>query len=183
MRIHRHRRSKPKPSLPQFKINEQIRCPKLRVIDEQGQPLGVLDTSEAIKIAEERGFDIVEVSPKADPPVAKMLDYGQFKYQQEKEMRKKKLAQKQVDTKGIRLSPRIGEHDLNVRLGQAKKFLGRGDKLKIEIVLRGREKAHVDVAKEVMLGFVDKIKGELDIKIEQPFARQGGRLTIVVASV
>jgi len=96
MRIHRHRRSKPKPTLPQFLINEQIRSPQLRVIDDQGQPLGVIDTSEALRIAEERGFDVVEVSPKADPPVAKMLDYGQFKYQQEKEMRKKKQAQKLI---------------------------------------------------------------------------------------
>lgn len=180
MRIHRHRVRKPKFDIPQYKTNHQINAPELRVVDENGLPLGILKTKEAIRIAEERGFDLVEVSPKAEPPVAKILDHGQFKYQKEKEVRKQKIQSHEVDIKGIRLSVRIGEHDLDIRRQQAKKFLNRGDKVKPEIVLRGREKAHAYLAEEIINGFIKSLETEFPIRVEQKVSKQGGRVTAII---
>jgi translation initiation factor IF-3 len=162
-----------------FKTNKAIRAPRLVVIDETGKTLGDLETKEAIRIAEERGFDLVEVQPKANPPIAKLIDYGQFLYEQEKHKQKNKTKQKKVGTKGIRLSIRIGEHDKETRKKQAAKFLEQGNKVKIDIVLRGREKAHTDLGKEIMENFAKSV-GE-DVIIEQPFTKQGGKISIVIA--
>lgn len=181
MRIHRHRVRKPKYNVPAFAVNEQIKAPQVRVIDGEGQPLGVLDTTVAMERAREAGFDLVEVSPKAEPPVCRFIDYGTFRYQKEKEARKQKAQSKEIEVKGIRLSLRIGTHDMDVRKEQAYGFLERGDKLKVEIVLRGREKAHSDVAKEVMMRFIELLKVKYEIRIESPFSNQGGRLTMIVA--
>ncbi|KKR84811.1 MAG: Translation initiation factor IF-3 [Candidatus Uhrbacteria bacterium GW2011_GWF2_41_16] len=181
MRIHRHRVRKPKITIPQYKLNERIESETVRVIDENGQPLGVLKTEEAVRLAHERELDLVEVSPLAQPPVAKFLDYSQFKYQKEKEVRKQKAQSREVEVKGIRLSLRIGEHDFEIRCQQGKKFLERGDKLRIEIVLRGREKAHVDLAQEIILKFVEVLKKDFPLRVEQPFSKQGSRLTMIVA--
>jgi len=181
MRIHRHRVRKPKFNIQEFKTNHEITAPELRVVDENGLPLGVLKTSEAIRIAEERGFDLVEVSPKAEPPVAKILDNGQFKYQKEKEARKQKAQSHEVEIKGVRLSVRIGEHDLEIRIQQAKKFLERGDKVKPEIVLRGREKNHTDLAVEIIKNFIKSLEVFFPLRIEQAVTKQGGRITAVIA--
>lgn len=181
MRIHRHRNRKPKINIPQYKINEKIKAEEVRVIDESGEALGILPTREAITKAQQHELDLVEVSPKANPPVCKILDWGQFKYQKEKEVKKQRAQSKEVDVKGIRLSPRIGDHDFNVRLDRALKFMERGDKVRVEIVMRGREKAHADVAKEVVAKFIAKIKETYPIRIEQPITKQGGRLTTILA--
>ncbi len=180
MRISR-RKHFVKPDVPHYRVNEQLRViPEIRVIDEEGTHLGVIPVSKALEIAAERGYDLVEVSPKDNPPIARLMDFGQFKYEKEKEARKQKSRSHNVEVKGIRLSLRIGSHDLEVRRDQAKKFLEGGDKVQIEIVLRGREKQFTDLAKSVMEKFVELIKQELNIAIEQPFQKQGGRLTIVV---
>ena len=181
MRIHRHRNQKPKLSIPVFRANEAITSLDVRVIDEKGEALGVIPTSQAIQIAVERGLDLVEVSPKAEPPVCKILDYGHFKYQKEKEIRKQKAQSKEVDIKGIRLSLRIGEHDLEVRHQQAKKFLERGDKVKLELVMRGREKAHRDVANAVLNKMMALLRADYPIRVEQATAYQMGRLTTIIA--
>ncbi|HBR80201.1 TPA: translation initiation factor IF-3, partial [Candidatus Uhrbacteria bacterium] len=167
--------------IPEYRTNRQITAPELRVVDENGLPLGILKTSEAIRIAEERGFDLVEVSPKAEPPVAKILDHGQFKYQKEKEVRKQKIQSHEVDIKGVRLSVRIGEHDFEIRRQQAKKFLERGDKVRPEIVLRGREKAHAYLADEIITRFVKSLESEFPIRTEQAVTKQGGRVTAIIA--
>lgn len=185
MRIHRRRRGgyqKKKPLVPEYDANTKITAEQLRVISDTGEMLGVISTREAQKIAEERELDLVVVSPKADPPVAKIIDLGQFKYQKEKEARKNKATSKQRETKAIRLSVRIGKHDMEVRMKRAVEFLNRKDKVKLEIVLRGREKAHPELGKEIMEKFVETLQTEhgFEMKIEQPFARQGGRLTMVV---
>jgi len=151
------------------------------VIDEKGLALGIISTAEALRIAMERGFDLVEVSPKAEPPVAKILDHGQFKYQKEKEVRKQKVQSHEVDTKGIRLSVRIGDHDLDVRRQQAKKFLERGDKIRPEIVLRGREKSHADLAEEIIKDFVKSLEEYFPLRVEQPISKMNGRVTTTVA--
>ena len=181
MRIHRHRQRKPQLNVQQYHVNETITAPEVRVIDEEGVTLGVMPTAKAIQTAHERGADLVEVFPKAEPPVCKLLDYGHFKYQKEKEARKQKAQSHEVDVKGIRLSLRIGEHDLEIRHQQAKKFLERGDKVKIEMVLRGREKGHRAVASEVVNKLVDKLRADYPLRIEQPISYMAGRMTMIIA--
>ena len=180
MRIHRHRSRKPKFNVPKFLVNERIKAEEVRVIDDTGSPLGVLKTEEAIAIAKGKEMDLVEVSPKADPPVCKILDYGQFKYQKEKEARKQKVRSKEVDMKAVRLSVRIGQHDFQVRVKQASKFLDRGDKVKIELPMRGREKAHKDVAKDVVKRFIETLKETYELRVEQEVTYQAGRMTAIV---
>lgn len=181
MRIHRHRKRGPKNDNEiNYRTNEDINVNKVRVIDNEGDMLGVMSTDKALEIARERGFDLVEVSPKAKPPVCKLLDYGQFKYRKQKELRKQKAQSEKVEIKGVRLSLNIGEHDLKVRLGQAEKFLKKGNKAKIELVLRGREKAHKDRAREVIKDFIDRLSENFDIRVEQDIDYQSGRMTAIV---
>lgn len=180
MRIHRHRHLKPKLNIPDFKVNDRILSETVRVIDENDQMLGVLPTAKAIAMAAERGMDLVEVSPKATPPVVKFLNFGQFRYQKEKEVRKQKAQSKEVEVKGIRLSLRIAQGDLDVRLASAKKFLENGDKIRTEMILRGREKAHTDLATKIMEDFIAAVAKFFPIRIEQPVRRMGGRMTAIV---
>jgi translation initiation factor IF-3 len=175
MRISRYRKFQ-KPVEPQYRANEHIRVPEVRVIDENGKNVGVIPTAEALTLARERGFDLVEVMPNAQPPIAKFLDWGQFK-----EARKQKAHAHKVEVKGIRLSLRIGAHDRDVRLEKAKEFLEGGDRVQVEVILRGRERQFMDLAKQVMDSFVKGLDESVGVKIDQPFARQGGRLTVVVA--
>ncbi len=181
MRIHRHRQRKPKFDVPIYRFNEQIDVPEVRVVGADNEPLGVLATEKAIALAQSLELDLVEVSPKAEPPVCKILDYGHFKYQKEKEARKQKAQSHEVEVKGVRLSLRIGEGDLETRHQQGKKFLERGDKVKAEIRLRGREKAHQAVAREVMAKFLAMIQEDFPIRIEQPITYTNGILTMIIA--
>ncbi len=181
MRIHRHRQRKPQLQVQQYRVNLAITAPEVRVIDENGQMLGILPTAKAVQAANERGLDLVEVFPTAEPPVCKVLDYGHFRYQKEKEARKQKAQSHEVEVKGIRLSLRIGEHDLEIRHQQAKKFLERGDKVKIEMVLRGREKGHRELAAEVVNKLVEKLRADYPLRIEQPISYMGGRMTMTLA--
>ncbi|OGL65953.1 translation initiation factor IF-3 [Candidatus Uhrbacteria bacterium RIFCSPLOWO2_01_FULL_47_24] len=176
MRISRHR---PKPvQATLVRYNEWIRVPQVRVIDEHGEHLDVMDTSKALALARERGMDLVELNPGANPPVAKIIGYGQFKYQKEKEIRKQKVHAKTVEVKGIRLSLRIGEHDLQVRRDQAERFMSEGNRVRVEIILKGREREHADLARKILENFVASLP---NIRIDQPFERQGGILSMVVA--
>jgi len=182
MRIHRHRRfQKPKFDTPVFHANAHIVAQEIRVIDENGVMLGVMPTAKAAAMAHERGLDLIEVSPKAEPPVCKFADFGQFKYQKEKEMRKQRAQSKEVEIKGIRLSMRIGQGDLNIRVEQAKKFFEQGDKIKVEMILRGRERAHFDVAQSVFNDFVAKLGAHYPVKIESPLKSMQGRTHMIVA--
>ncbi len=182
MRIHHRRRGgyQKKEEIPVYRFNEQIQTPEVRVIDEEGKPLGVLDTASALGMARERGYDLVEVSPKAEPPVCKFLDFGQFKYQKEKELRIQKARAKKVDVKGIRLSVKMGQHDIDIRRAQSEGFLADGDKLKIEIHLRGREKEHGNLAYERIQSFIDAIQQTYPLTIEQPTTRSGGNVSAIV---
>ena len=179
MRVSR-RRKKFIPTGPFFRCNEQIRAPEVRVIGPDGAHIGTLPTAEALKMAEERELDLVEINPKAQPPTAKIMDFGQFKYQKEKEAKKIKSQQKKSTIKGIRLSVRISEHDKNVRLEQSKKFLEEGNKVKIDIILRGRERQHPELAKEQIQGFIKQIEDKIKIKIEQNVIRQGNTVTAIL---
>jgi translation initiation factor IF-3 len=178
-----HRRPKPVKE-KRFRANQFIRVPKVFLIDAEGIQHGPTDTSKALAMAEEAGLDLVEVNPKADPPITKIMDYGQFKYEQDKKSQKQKTKSKKSDTKGIRLSVRIGSHDFNFRLEQAKKFLAKGSKLKIELRLKGRERQHPGMAREVVTKFVDALKAfdELEVSIEEPLTKQGGKFTILLVN-
>ncbi len=182
MRIHRHRRfQKPKFAPQEYRANKSILALEVRVIDENGVPLGIIPTAEAVAKAQERGLDLIEVSPKAEPPVCRFGDFSQFKYQKEKEARKQRAQSKEVEIKGIRLTPRIGQGDLQTRVEQAKKFFEQGDKIKAEMLLRGREKAHIDIAKGVFDEFLSKLQEYYPVKIEQPFKNMDGRLSMILA--
>jgi translation initiation factor IF-3 len=177
------RKAKPKED-KLFRANERIMTPEVFLIDENGVRLGVMPTAKARQMAEDAGLDLVEVNPKERPPVVKIMDHGQFKYEREKKAQKQKSQQKKVDTKGLRLSVRISEHDFNFRLDQAKKFLERGDKLKLELILKGRERQHPQKAVEIIRSFVEQIEKTpgLNILREQDLTRQDSRYTIILAN-
>lgn len=182
MRISRRRRHfTRRPQGPHFRVNQWIRAPELRVIDENDKHLGIMPTAEALKIAKERGLDLVEVSPKARPPTAKLIEYGQFKYEKEKEMKKQKAQQKTTEVKGVRLSPRIGRHDIEVRKEKAKDFLEKGDKVQVELILRGREKRFANLAKDVINSFIKELNEEMGVKVEQSISRQGAKLFALIS--
>ena len=181
MRTHRHRQRKPKFDIPAFKINKKITAPEVRVIDAEGEMRGVLTIKEALALAEESGLDLIEVSPKAQPPVCKIMDFSNFKYQKEKEAKKQRAQSKEVEIKGIRLSFKIGTNDLNVRIKQAKKFLEKGQKIRIEMILRGREKEHFNRAKEIIDSFVEQLGEDYGIRVETPLKRMGGRLHTIIS--
>lgn len=182
MRIHRHRKfQKPKFEVQEFRSNEQITAPEVRVIDDEGGMLGVMETAKAIKMAAEQELDLIEVSPKAEPPVCKFANYSHFKYQKEKEMRKQRAQSKEVEIKGIRLTMRIGSGDLQNRVDQGRKFFEQGDKIKVEMILRGRERAHADVARAVFETFTEKLGEHYPIRVEQPLKVMNGRLNMILA--
>jgi len=149
----------------------------VQVIDE-GKNLGPMDTYEALKLARSKELDLVEISSNMNPPIAKIMDFGQFLYELKKKEQKARAKTKKSETKGIRLSFRISEHDEDVRIKQSTKFLEVGNKVKIEMKLIGRERRHTDLAREKIQRFVDKL-GENAI-MEQPVTQQGGRLSVVV---
>jgi len=134
--------------LPQ--INERIRFPKIRVIDTNGDQLGILTPQEARQIAQERELDLVLVSDKADPPVCRVMDYGKYKFEQEKKAREAKKKQHTADIKEVKMRYKIDEHDYNVRVNQAQRFLKAGDKVKATITFRGREIQHSNLAEELL---------------------------------
>jgi len=175
----RYRKRRPQQAASKrFRVNHFIKAPQVYLIDEGGTNVGVIKTSEALAKAEEAELDLVEVSPKADPPVARIIDYGQFKYEQEKKAKKQKAQTKKTEVKGIRLSFRIKGKDLDIRVQQALKFLEAGHNVKVELQMRGREKAHTNKAIDLMKEFVNNL-GE-DVKILDPVKRQGSRISVEV---
>jgi translation initiation factor IF-3 len=176
------RKAKPKPMKDNLLANERIKVPEIYLIDENGERKGNMPTEEAIVRAKEMELDLVLVNPKGDPPVAKIVDLGQLKYERDKKIHKQKLQQKKIETKAVRLSVRISKHDFDFRLNQAIKFLGRGDKLKIELILKGRERQHPAKAAETIKEFVLALEENegLDIIKEQDLTKQGARFTIVL---
>ena len=153
-------------------INEQIRDREVRLIGPDGEQIGVVSSREAQKIADEAGLDLVKIAPNAKPPVCKVIDYGKYRYElarKEKEARKK---QKVVELKEIRLSPNIDSNDLNTKMNAAKKFLSKGDKVKITLRFRGREMAHIDSSKHILEEFAEKLS---DIAVVEKAPKLEGR--------
>ena len=134
--------------LPQ--INERIRFPKIRVIDTDGAQLGIMPPLEALQLAEEKELDLVLISDKADPPVCRIMDYGKYKFEQEKKAREARKKQHTADVKEVKMRYKIEEHDYNVRVKQAERFLKDGDKVKATVMFRGREIQHSDLAEDLL---------------------------------
>ena len=151
------------------------------MLGEEGERIGILNTTEAIKMARAKELDLVIINPKSTPQVARIMDYGQFKYQKEKEDRKKRAKTHVTETKGIRISLRIGPHDLDIRRKQAIKFLDNGDKVKVEIILRGRENKQTDMAKDIINNFNNAISETTNIRVEQSIEQQGNKITCLIA--
>jgi len=161
-------------------INNQIRAFRVRVVDETGKQLGVLNLREALQIAQERNLDLIQVTEKVEPPVCKIMDYGKYQYQLQK--KEKAAKAKQVgETKGIRLGFNISLHDMKVKAEQTEKFLKKGDKVIIELRLRGREKAFQELAKEKMNQFLKMLEELLLIKIERGLKKESRGFTIIIA--
>jgi translation initiation factor IF-3 len=180
MRIKFHRVER--KEVPIFKSNSQIKALEVFVIDENNDPIGKMPTEQAVQMAAEASLDLVEVNPKANPPVVKIVNLGQLKYEREKQAHKQKMQQKKTETKNIRLSFRISDHDLDMRVAQAEKFLAKENKIKVELILRGRERQYGQKAAEIVKNFMAKLqaKPDLALEIEQPLTNQGGRFTIIL---
>ena len=160
-------------------INEQIRDREVRLVSESGEQLGIMSARDAYMKAQEAGLDLVKIAPMAKPPVCKIIDYGKFRYEQarkEKEARKK---QKTVELKEVRLSPNIDTNDLNTKVGAARKFLSKGDKVKITLRFRGREMAHMNSSKHILDEFAEKVA---DIAVIEKAPKVEGRSMTMVLS-
>ncbi|PIR74564.1 MAG: translation initiation factor IF-3 [Candidatus Magasanikbacteria bacterium CG10_big_fil_rev_8_21_14_0_10_47_10] len=179
MRISRKKRPK-KLLIPHYAINSKIRTEHVRVIDVDGKNLGVMSTADAIALAKEKEFDLVEINPKSDPPVAQITDFTHLKYQKEKEARKQKQNTRLGEIKGIRLSVRIGKGDIETRRKQSERFLERGDKVKLEIILRGAERFKTPLAYEVIRNFYALLNETFPVKYEQEATRQGNKITAIL---
>jgi translation initiation factor IF-3 len=179
-----YRRAQPKETGKRFPTNQQIKASEVFLIDENGEKLGKMTFAEAMGLAQERELDLVEVSPSTTVPVTKLMDYGQFKYEQDKLAQKQKSKQKKAEIKGIRLSVRIGGHDLEMRLEQAKKFLAKGNKLKIELILKGRERQHPEKAVESINSFLAELEKDETLKLikEQDLTKQSGRFSMILTN-
>ncbi|MCI9276544.1 translation initiation factor IF-3 [bacterium D16-50] len=153
-------------------INEQIRDKEIRLVGEDGSQLGVMPTRDAMRMAEEAGLDLVKIAPTAKPPVCKIVDYGKYKYEmlrKEKEARKK---QRTIEIKEIRLSPNIDTNDLNTKINAARKFLTKGDRVKITLRFRGREMAHMNSSKHILDDFAQSLS---DISVVEKAPKVEGR--------
>lgn len=178
MRISR-RTKKEKPT-KDYLYNELIVSPRVLVLDKEGTRLGEMSTSDAIAKARAEDMDLVLINPKSEPPVARFINFGQFRYQQEKEARLAKAHQHVVEIKGVRLSLRIGAHDMDIRKNQTLKFLDGGDKVKIELILRGREMQQGALAFDMMKKFIADVHAATPVRIEQPTERHANKLSTII---
>lgn len=137
-------------------INEEIQDAEVRLISENGEMLGIMSSEAALEIAEEHGYDLVKVAPDAKPPVCKIMDYGKFRYEQQKKVKENKQKQRVVEIKEIRMSPSIGDNDLNIKVRNALRFLDGGDRVKVSVRFRGREMAHTDLGEILLNTFADR---------------------------
>lgn len=161
------------------RINMRIRVSEVRVIDQNGGPLGILPTSEALRRAREAGLDLVEISPNAVPPVCKILDYGKFKYTQKKRAHEARRKQVVVKLKEVKMRPSTDEHDFQFKLRHIKRFLEEGDKAKVTVVFKGREMAYIDRGRTVMNRILEELK--TGAKVEHSPSMEGRALVMVLA--
>jgi translation initiation factor IF-3 len=170
-----------KPIAKDVRINQEIRVREVRVIDPEGKQLGVLPVSEALRLAFNYELDLVEVSPKSEPPVCRIMDYGKFKYQQSKKAHDAKKKQAVVHIKEVKLRPKTGEHDFQFKLRNIERFLQEGDKIKVTVVFKGREISHPDLGRNMLARVIEAVK-ELG-KVEQPPKFEGRNFITILTPV
>jgi translation initiation factor IF-3 len=160
-------------------VNYEINVPQVRLVGPDGEMIGIVSVREAMARAEDTGFDLVEISPNADPPVCKLLDFGKFKYEQQKKKNEARKKQKIIEVKEIKLRPNIDDHDYDVKMRAATNFLDEGDKVKVTMRFRGREMMHQDLGMNVLM----RVKDQLDplAKVEQTPQLEGRQMTMVLA--
>ncbi len=167
------------PSRDGPRVNKEITSVQVRLIDEEGENVGVVATAEALGRAFEAGLDLVEISPGADPPVAKILDYGRFKYEDQKKKNEARKKQKVIEVKEIKMRPNIDQHDYDVKMRSINRFIGDGDKVKVTLRFRGREMVHQELGLKVL----NRVREQIDeiAKVEQ-FPRMEGRQMIMIVA-
>ncbi|MEE8271220.1 MAG: translation initiation factor IF-3 [Alphaproteobacteria bacterium] len=160
-------------------MNQDIAVRSVRLVDAEGEMIGVVPIQDALRSAEDVGLDLVEISPNADPPVCKILDYGKFKYEAQKKKNEARKKQRVIDVKEIKLRPNIDVHDYDVKMRNARRFIGDGDKVKVTLRFRGREMAHQELGMNVL----DRVREELDelAKVEQVPKMEGRQMVMVLA--
>ncbi len=160
-------------------MNYEINIPSVRLVGADGEMIGIVPTREALAAADEAGLDLVEISPNADPPVCKLLDFGKFKYEQQKKKNEARKKQKVIEVKEIKLRPNIDDHDYDVKMRSATSFLGEGDKVKVTMRFRGREMMHQELGMNVLM----RVRDQLDplAKVEQTPQLEGRQMTMVLA--
>lgn len=161
------------------RVNERIRIPQVRVIGDDGEQIGILATREALAMAQSKGLDLVEVAPNSRPPVCKIMDYGKFKYEQNRRDRKARKNQHQQQLKEVKMRPKIDDHDYGFKMRHAKEFLAERDKVKFTITFRGREMAHQDLGYNVINQIIQDL-AEI-ANVEQPPRSEGRTVTMVVS--
>jgi translation initiation factor IF-3 len=156
-----------------------ITSPQVRLVDENGEQVGVVSVSDALRRAETAGLDLMEVSPTADPPVCKILDYGRFRYEAQKKKNEARKKQKVIEVKEIKMRPNIDTHDYEVKMRSIHRFIGEGDKVKVTMRFRGREMVHQELGKQVL----DRVREEMEetAKVEQFPKLEGRQMTMVMA--
>ena len=166
------------PASNEPRVNERIRIREVRLIDHTGKQVGVVPTERAMVMAREAGLDLVEVSAESRPPVAKIMDYGKFKYERKKQQQESRKKSHAVQVKEVRLRPKTDKHDFEVKLGRARQFLEEGDKVQVNMMFRGRELAHIEVGR----GVVDRFAKALEdiAKMERPPIFEGKRMTCLI---
>jgi len=169
--------------LRRVRTNEQIWAGEVRLIDETGKQLGILSRDEALEIARSKDLDLVEVSPDSRPVVCRIINYDKYRYQLEKKEKQQRKSSKRTEIKEIRLGVRTGEHDLGFKKKKALEFLREGRKVKIELVMRGRERAHRDLGREVLSTFLEKIKDEAQVTVEQPIMGSPRGFNCVISKI
>ena len=162
-----------------MRINEEIHIREVRVTSAEGEQLGIMLTRDALRMAEEQHLDLVEVAPKAKPPVCRIMDFGKFRYEQQKREKEAKKKQKIVTIKEVKLRPNIEQHDFNVKLKNALRFLEEGNKVKVTIMFRGRELSHPELGREVLDRVSEQLK-EL-VSIERDAKLEGKNMTMILA--
>ena len=164
----------------ELRVNEMIRVPNVRVVDEEGNQAGVMSTQDALRLAQERGYDLVEVAPMASPPVTRLLDYGQFKYEQARREKEARRHQRSVEFKEIRLKVKIGKGDFDTKVRRAIEFLEDGDRVKVTVQFRGREVSHAYLGRDLLIRFAEQV-GEHGTVERQPLL-EGKQMSLVMTS-
>ena len=162
----------------QYKVNEQIRAPRIRVIGDDGEQLGLMSVDQALQLARQNGVDLVEVAPNADPPVCRLLDYGKLRYLYSKKERESRKSQKNTELREVRFRPNIGDHDLDAKLRKVKEFIEDGSKVKLTVRFRGREAVHQQLGLSLLKRVADELKEE--VRLEKPPAMEGRALSMIL---